>query len=563
MDHTTGQSINNYILQKKLGEGGMGDVYLARHSKVERTVAIKILHQNLFTNETIRNRFKNEANALIKLTHPNIIKIYDYVEQETIACLIMEYFDGITLDDYINKLSGPIPAAKAIRIFGQVLDAVQYAHDRNILHRDIKPGNIMVSRDGNQVRIMDFGIAKLQDAVNLNITHANTQLGTPFYMSPEQVKGLPYTVQSDIYSLGVTLFEMITGKCPYSGITNLFELQSKIVSEPLPATDVYYPNVPAKVQTAIKIATDKTPFQRFINCLEFKKSLEEERKELLVTKAQPLIQAQEKKGTNKTNAEKKSFAIVYLIVFFGLTVIGIIAYSFLRKSGAKISSEDSPTVRIDSPFQKPASDSTVTVLGTSTVSTDRIGLKTDSSLKESDKSIETDRRSREIEKKFSIPGKNEVLRDLKKSAKLNELIIPKTAEISLYFKQKPYYAFVRFDDATNKYLIKASFSKTSSGYRFEDCYLEKTPKPKAQENSSETSDEKVVEDFKNHLSEGKRYCDVTFNDESQLTDIEIVKSSHSGFGDINLDYYLKFRISGKTCSAIVTYSKGKYINTNF
>jgi predicted Ser/Thr protein kinase len=268
-----GKVINNYLLERKLGDGGMGDVYLGRHNKVDRLVAIKILHHNLFANESIRARFKNEANALIKLEHPHIVRIYDYVEQENLACLVMEYIDGVTLDEYINRYTGPIPAARAVNIMSAVLDAVQYAHDRKIFHRDIKPGNIMITRDGKMVRIMDFGIAKFSDGYKLDITHANTQLGTPFYMSPEQVKGLPYSAQSDIYSLGVTLFEMSTGKCPYTGITNLFELQNKIVNEPLPATFKFYPDVTPRIQKAISIATNKNPEQRFKTSQEFKRFL--------------------------------------------------------------------------------------------------------------------------------------------------------------------------------------------------------------------------------------------------------------------------------------------------
>jgi len=265
-----GQTINNYVIERKLGEGGMGNVYLARHNRVYRIVAIKVLHQNLFANESIRNRFKNEANALIKLGHPNIVKIYDYVELDNLACLIMEYIEGYTLDDYINQISGPLSATIATNIICDVLDAVQYAHEQNIFHRDIKPGNIMVSRDGKTVRIMDFGIAKFSDTGSFNTTRANIQLGTPFYMSPEQVKGMPFTAHSDIYSLGVTLYEMVTGKCPYQSITNLYELQSKIVNEPLPPTNTYYPNVPQRLQSAIITATYKHPEQRFRSCVEFK-----------------------------------------------------------------------------------------------------------------------------------------------------------------------------------------------------------------------------------------------------------------------------------------------------
>jgi serine/threonine protein kinase len=264
-----GKIINNYIIERKLGDGGMGVVYYAKHNKVDREVAIKVLHSDLFFNESIHNRFKNEANALIKLNHPNIVKIFDYVEQENFACLIMEYINGYTLDDYIAKVSGPLSSEKVISIIIPVLEAVQYAHDNNVYHRDIKPANIMISQDGNKVRIMDFGIAKLTDSKNFKTTHANTQLGTPFYMSPEQIKGMPYSRMSDIYSLGVTLFEMVTGTCPYHEITSLFDLQSKIVNQPLPHTSDFYPGVSQRIQNAITIATQKSPEHRFQSCADF------------------------------------------------------------------------------------------------------------------------------------------------------------------------------------------------------------------------------------------------------------------------------------------------------
>jgi serine/threonine protein kinase len=314
-----GQTINNYLLERKLGEGSMGKVFLARHNRIDRVVAIKILHKNLFANETIRNRFKNEANALIKLEHPNIVKIFDYLEQDDFACLIVEYIEGITLDGYISKYSGPLPDAKATTILSDVLDAVQYAHENKIFHRDIKPGNIMVSREGRNVKIMDFGIAKFSsNTAAPNVTQINTQLGTPFYMSPEQVKGLTYSASSDIYSLGVTLFEMATGKCPYMGIKTLFELHSKIVSEPLPPTNLYYPDVSLKLQEAIKIATNKIPENRFKSCNEFKSFLQEDEK------------------VERTPAPRKKAKWIYWIIPFLILVMGGLAWFFFfqKNSGS-------------------------------------------------------------------------------------------------------------------------------------------------------------------------------------------------------------------------------------
>lgn len=318
-----GKTINNYVIERKLGTGGMGEVYYAKHNKVDREVAIKVLHSHLFLNKSIHNRFKNEANALIKLNHPNIVKIFDYVEQENFACLIMEYINGYTLDEYIEKVSGPLPSAKATSIICNVLDAVQYAHDCNVYHRDIKPANIMISKDGHKVRVMDFGIAKLTDSVNFQTTHANTQLGTPFYMSPEQIKGLPYSRMSDIYSLGVTLFEMVTGKCPYLEITNLFDLQLKIITEPLPPTSKYYPDVTQRIQNAISIATKKVPEQRFQNCNDFKNYLTEKD-----STATPLPTTQLESINTKS---KETQTPIYLLAIAGGVIVVIILFFLIQK----------------------------------------------------------------------------------------------------------------------------------------------------------------------------------------------------------------------------------------
>jgi serine/threonine protein kinase len=319
-----GKIINNYIVERKLGDGGMGEVYYAKHNKVDREVAIKVLHSHLFSNESIHNRFKNEANALIKLNHPNIVKIFDYVEQENFACLIMEYINGYTLDDYISKISGPLSSEKVFSVICPVLEAVQYAHDNNVYHRDIKPANIMISKDRNEVRIMDFGIAKLTDSKNFKTTHANTQLGTPFYMSPEQIKGLPFSRRSDIYSLGVTLFEMVTGKCPYHGITSLFDLQSRIVNQPLPLTSEFYPGVSQRIQNAIAIATQKDPELRFQSCTDFINYLQENKVPSGTTTPNT---------SSRKQSENKIYWMAYLIAGFAILAVIIIASKIIGGKG--------------------------------------------------------------------------------------------------------------------------------------------------------------------------------------------------------------------------------------
>ena len=267
-----GKMIQEYKVTKLLGVGGMGNVYLGVHQKLGRKVAIKMLHARLAQNEGLRERFRNEASTLAHLQHQNIVALYDYVENDEGLFLIMEYVEGHGLDEYINTVSGPIPEEKSVEIFGQILDGFQYAHDQGVIHRDIKPSNILISKKGVP-KIMDFGIAKILTA-DKSLTKTGMQMGTVLYMSPEQVKGEKVDHQSDIYSLGITLFQMVTGQCPYSAESTEFEVYSQIVNQPLPSARELYPGISAQVEAAIKRATAKEGSNRFTNCSEFKAALD-------------------------------------------------------------------------------------------------------------------------------------------------------------------------------------------------------------------------------------------------------------------------------------------------
>jgi len=412
-----GKIINNYLIESKLGDGGMGEVFYARHNKVDREVAIKVLHSHLFQNETIHNRFKNEANALIKLNHPSIVKIYDYVEQENFACLIMEYISGYTLDVYISKFTGPLPAPKATFIMFPLLDSVQYSTDNKIFHWVYKPTNIMISKDGTKVSIMDFGIAKLTDSKNFQTTHANTQLGTPFYMSPEQIKGLPYTRMSDIYSLGVTLFEMVTGKCPYHKITSLFELQLQIVNEPLPEAKLYYPDVSNRLQYAISKATQKLPENRFQTCAEFKNYLLDADE---IALAAPSVSPGKKLPGRKRNMKVYLFSGIALLL-----VVASLTFYLIRNSGIKIPAAG--TVRQEQP-----ADTTENIIQTIAKPVDSIHSAAiqDKNLAMLNMYIAT----KEKELKTKLPAKLKAKLN-KQVGKVNHLLTP--AELSSQFD--PYF----------------------------------------------------------------------------------------------------------------------------
>ena len=266
-----GKQILSYKIESVLGEGGMGTVYLGVHAQLGRKVAVKMLHPNLSKNASLRERFKNEASALAHLQNPYIVSLFDYYESKESLFLVMEYVDGMELADHINKVSGPIDEKSAIHYFNQILDGFKYAHKKKVVHRDIKPSNILIDKD-DEIKIMDFGIAKIMDSQK-SLTKTGTQIGTVFYMSPEQVKGEKIDHRSDIYSLGVTLFQMITGQSPYSNDTTEFQIYNNIVNDPLPNPASIYPGASKHLEQVITKATQKNVEDRFQSCEEFKKAL--------------------------------------------------------------------------------------------------------------------------------------------------------------------------------------------------------------------------------------------------------------------------------------------------
>jgi serine/threonine protein kinase len=268
-----GEQVLNYRILSTLGEGGMGAVYLGQHIQLGRQAAIKALHPNLVSNPMIRERFKNEAATMAHLQHNNIVGLYDYLEATNGLFLIMEFVQGKPLDDYIRTVSGPIPEDKVIDFFVQILDGFEYAHNQGVVHRDIKPSNLVITPTG-EVKILDFGIAKLLAGSSKSLTKTGSRMGTVLYMSPEQVKGLEADRRSDIYALGVTLFQMLTGRCPYNEETATeYEVYHQIVNSPLPRAKTFYPTVSDRMQKIMDKATAKNPEERFQTCAEFKRAM--------------------------------------------------------------------------------------------------------------------------------------------------------------------------------------------------------------------------------------------------------------------------------------------------
>ena len=264
-----GSQVGSYKILSKLGEGGMGVVYKAVDVTLDRTVAIKSLSAELNKNPDLELRFRAEAKAQANLNHTNVATLYAFLVQDGIAWMVMEYIEGETVHDLIHR-RGPIPHAEAIPIFKQALLGLGYAHRMGIVHRDIKPSNIMVNRDGI-AKVMDFGIAKVLG--NRGMTRTGTQMGTSYYMSPEQVVNRGVDIRSDIYSLGVTLYEMLTGNVPFTGDTD-FEVMQAHMQSPPPLPTRFYPYIPKGLENAVLKAMEKSQDARFQTVEEFGAALE-------------------------------------------------------------------------------------------------------------------------------------------------------------------------------------------------------------------------------------------------------------------------------------------------
>ena len=268
-----GKKIQNYEIISLIGEGGMGNVYLAENKEVGRRVAIKIILPHLAKHEHVRDRFIIEAKTMSRLQHVNIITLYDYIANDEGLFLIMEYVDGDPLDDYIHNIGKAIDEDLAIEVTKQVLSACDHAHANGVVHRDIKPGNIIINKEGT-VKILDFGIAKIIDEEVSKLTKTGLQIGTVYYMSPEQVQGGEITAQTDIYSIGVTLYQMVTAINPYKQESTEFQIYKKIVGEPLPDVREIDPTLSPFIHEVIQKATKKNPSDRFKNCQDFSEMLE-------------------------------------------------------------------------------------------------------------------------------------------------------------------------------------------------------------------------------------------------------------------------------------------------
>lgn len=263
-----GEKIHSYQINAHLGQGGMGTVFRATDTMLGREVALKMLHPQLTVQSQFLERFRKEARVLAQLLHPNIAVIYNFIEQGGNHFMVMEYVEGTTLDDLLKQY-GALPPEFLVPVFIQALEGLQHAHRKNIFHRDIKPANLMLTPDGT-VKLMDFGIAKVSGEQKM--TQVNKIVGTVEFMAPELIQGKDASSLSDIYAMGVTLYELVAGKLPFESDTD-FNLMQDIMKKKVNPPERLNSSVPRALSDIIMKAIDKNPANRYADARAFQQAL--------------------------------------------------------------------------------------------------------------------------------------------------------------------------------------------------------------------------------------------------------------------------------------------------
>ena len=354
-----GKTLNGrYKIQSLIGTGGMAAVYLATDLILDRLVAIKVLRLDFRQNDDAMRRFRREALSATQLTHPNIVGVYDVGQSQEMNYIVMEYVEGTDLKDYVRQ-RGALHPIEAVRIMMQIVSAIAAAHQNRIIHRDIKPQNILIDREGN-VKITDFGIAvALSDT---SLTQTNTLLGSVHYLSPEQARGGMATIQTDIYALGIVLYELLTGRVPFDGESPV-SIALKHFQDPLPSVVNPKAMVPQSLENIVLKATAKDPMNRYRSCYEMfqdlKTCLDSTRlyeKKFIPTsfsgetkvlspikteKIKPIQSSREiqvvEMDEEKPVKKKRKWPWVLLLM---ISVIGILAFAFLHSSPKEVQVPD-------------------------------------------------------------------------------------------------------------------------------------------------------------------------------------------------------------------------------
>jgi serine/threonine-protein kinase PpkA len=315
--------IPGYIIKKELKTGGMAKIYLAYDEKVERDVALKVLLKSLIDEELITQRFMNEARTIAKLKQPNIVSIFDVGQLGDIYYFAMEHLGESLKDKITSKVTNHFPPEEALIIVMHIANALVYTHEKGIIHRDIKPGNILFRKDGTPV-LVDFGIAKTVD-LHKRLTRTGISFGTPFYMSPEQIKGEDIDQRTDIYSLGILLYELLVGNVPYEG-TSAITVSMKHLQEPIPRLPEYL----NQYQELIDSMMAKEREKRIQNARELKAVIKRliGQDKVIPTDPQTVILVEESKGKPEKKPAKYSFYWAIALVLEILLLGGFLMFLF-------------------------------------------------------------------------------------------------------------------------------------------------------------------------------------------------------------------------------------------
>lgn len=353
---------DRYKIIKKIGGGGMANVYLAEDIILNREVAIKVLRLEFSNDDEFIERFDREAKAATSLSHPNIVNIYDVGEEENILFMAMEFVDGLTLKEYIQK-NGPLEVEESIKIMRQITDAIAHAHVNGLIHRDIKPQNILIDQHGN-AKVTDFGIALALSATSL--TQTNSVLGSVHYLSPEQARGGMATKKSDIYSIGIVMYEILTGELAFSG-ESAVSVALKHLQNDIPSVRKVNPAIPQSVENIVLKATAKDAFHRYGTAFEMEEALnmaldpsrvneavfstpdeagektkaipvitDEQFQETKTFENNPQVKSEEKavKPPKKKFYKRKSFIVILILLL--LTGIAVAAFFILKPKEVEI-----------------------------------------------------------------------------------------------------------------------------------------------------------------------------------------------------------------------------------
>jgi eukaryotic-like serine/threonine-protein kinase len=319
-----------YELEKLVGSGGMSNVFRAHDRLLERTVALKILHEQYTRDDDYVERFRREARAVAKLAHPNIVTVIDRGEQDGRQFIVFEYVEGPNLKDLTRD--GPLEVRAAIDLTLQVARALSFAHERGLVHRDVKPQNVLLNDDG-QAKVTDFGIARSLDVQG--VTQTGTVLGTSDYIAPEQARGQRVDPKTDIYSLGAVLYELLVGDVPFSG-DNFVAVAMRHVNEPVPSVLEDRPDCPARLDLAIQRAMAKDPDDRFESMDDFAAELEACLAELdgRGDEGATMIVPPARRGPRRAERRSRRFPVTPLLILLAGAAVAAGAYLLLRDDGS-------------------------------------------------------------------------------------------------------------------------------------------------------------------------------------------------------------------------------------